>query len=360
MTPRRRRPGLLGIVLAASALSLAPLAHAWAQAPAPQPPAAPAAAPAAVPAPAPQILKPVVINPEDLQFINAEAQFRAHNYYPAYLQLLPLAHRGDARAAYLVGVMADNGLGPVQLDPKDAAQWYRAAAEKNHPDAQFALANAYSIGRGVPVDPRQAVNWITRSAGNGNIDAMLALVGMHQIGITVPRDPAQAAAWTRRAAESGSVQALYLYAVRVQTGDGVPTNEQEALAWFQRAAMRGHPAAQLVLGSAVGDGLNTPSEQNVDALMWLTLAGQRGQGEIQTTAAQLRRTLQANMMPSDVIEATRRARAWKPWAQFAGLKPDPAFDLPGGLNNPTPPKPAAAAGNAPANRGAPAAGGRGG
>jgi TPR repeat protein len=359
--PASHRPGLLSVVVAGAALLLAVAANAQTPAPATQAPAA-AAQPASAPtaAPAPQVLKPVVISPGDLDYINAEAQFRAHNYYPAYLALLPLAHRGDARAEYLIGVMSDNGLGPTQLDPKDAARWYRAAAEKNNSDAQFALANAYSTGRGVGVDPQQAVTWLTRAAKNGHVDAMLALVGMYEIGITVPRDPAQAAQWTRRAAESGSVQALYLYAARVASGDGVPKDDREAVQWFLRAAMRGHPAAQLVLGSTVGDGLNTTNEQNIDAFMWLTLASQRGTGDIQTNASQARRALQPNMLPADVVEATTRARNWKPWPQFAGLKPDPAYDVVGGLNNPAPPKPANAAGNAQGNRGGAAAGGRGG
>jgi len=327
----------------------------------PLPPSAAAgttAAPRAAAAPAPVEFKPTVIKKEDLDFINAKAQFDAHNYYPAYLALLPLAHLGDPRAQYLVALMNDNGLGPVQLNLADAARWYRAAAEKEMPDAQFALAQMYSTGRGVGVvDPQQAVNWLTRAAKNGHVAAMLAVAGMHEIGIGTPRDPAQAADWTLRAAAAGSVEALYLYAVRLYSGDGVPKDEGKALDWFERAAMRGHPSAQLVLGSVVGDGRNAPSSQNIEAMKWLTLAAQRGSGEIKNSAGELRRALQPNMMPSDVTEAVTRARNWKPWPQFAGLAPDPGYDLPGGLNVPAPPKPANAARNAPANG---AAAGRGG
>jgi len=321
-------------------------------------PSTPATAGLKVPTgPAPE-LKPVIIKKEDLDFINAKAQFDAHNYYPAYLALLPLAHRGDPRAQYLVALMNDNGLGPVQLNVDDAARWYKAAAEKEMAEAQFALANMYSTGRGVgTVDPQQAVNWLTRSAKNGYIPGMLAVAGMHEIGIGTPRDPAAAAEWTRQAALAGSVQALYLYAARLYAGDGVRKDDDQALEWFQRAAMRGHPSAQLVLGSLVGDGLKAPSEQNIQAMMWLTLAAQRGDADIKASAADMRRGLQPNMMPSDVAEAARRARAWKPWPQFAGLAPDPAYDLPGGLNVPAPPKPAKppaganAAGGAAAGRG---------
>lgn len=304
----------------------------------PQPAAAPAQPPAAK-----TFIQPVVINPEDLQFLNAQADFRAHNYARAYLALLPMANSGDARAQYLMGEMSDNGLGPVQLDVQEAARWYQRAADKNNADAQFALANAYSVGRGVPVNPQEAMKWLTRAASNGHVTAMMSLAGLYETGIGVSHDPAKAADWTLRAARAGSVNALYLYGVRMMVGDGVPQDPKTAALWFARAAHRGHPAAALMLGKLVGDGLKATPEQNTEAYMWLTLAARRGQGQVQTEAAQALRTLQPNMMPSDVQTATQRVAAWKALPQFAGMQPDPEYDLPGGLNAPLPPKPKNAA-----------------
>jgi TPR repeat protein len=295
---------------------------------------------------------------EELEYLAADADFHAHNYQRAFLELLPLAHRGEARAEYLMGVMADNGLGPVQLQVTDAAQWYRRAADKNNSDAQFALSNAYAIGRGVPVDAQQALAWLQRAANNNHVPAMMAMAGLLDSGAGgVERNPEEAAAWIKRAAEQGSVNATYLYGERFAKGLGVPKDEKQAIAWYERAALRGHPAAQLALGRLVGDGLNATSAQNVEAFMWLTLASQRGEGQVRIDAGQLRRALQSNMMPTDVTEATTRSRAWKPAPQLAGLKPDPDFDLPGGLNNPAPPKPPATAAG---GRGGAAGGGKGG
>src|SRR6185437_4119064 len=158
--------------------------------------------------------------------------------------------------------------------------------------AQFALANAYSIGRGVPVDPQQAVKWLTRAAENVHVTAMMSLAGMYETGIAEARDPEKAAGWTRRAAEAGSVNALYLYAVRMIVGDGVPKDEKTAQLWMQRAAERGHAAAALMLGREVGEGLKSSPDENTNAFMWLTLATRRGQGDIRTQAAQALRQLQ--------------------------------------------------------------------
>lgn len=353
-----RGGNIIGIAVAAALGALAwaadaqtptPLTRPATTAPAAAPaspvaPVAPAKAPpAAPPVPAKTFIKPVVINPEDLEFLNALGDFQAHNYARAYLELLPLANRGDARAEYLVGEMSDNGLGPVQLDVKEAARWYQRAADKNNVDAQFALSNAYSVGRGVPVNPQQALKWLTRAAENGHVTAMMSLAGLYETGIGEVHDPAKAAEWTLRAANAGSVDALYLYGVRLMLGDGVPKDEKTAMLWFERAAQRGNAAGALVLGRQVGDGLKASPEANMAAYRWLTLAARRGQGQIQADAVQAIRKLQPNMMPSDVQTAIQEAAAWKPLPQFAGLKPDPAYDLPGGLNAPLPPKPKNAA-----------------
>jgi uncharacterized protein len=338
----------LGLVLALGSVSGAvaqtappkPLtapAQTPAKAPAAAQPAAPAASPAA------PMFKPVVINPEDLQFLNAQADFRVRNYARAYLALLPMANAGDARAQYMIGQMSDNGLGPVQLNVADAARWYQLAADKNNADAQFALANAYSIGRGVPVNPQLAIKWLTRAAENGHVTAMMSLAGMYETGIGQGRDPEKAAEWTQHAAQAGSVNAIYLYGARLMLGDGVAKDEKMAKLWMQRAAERGHAAAALMLGKEVGDGLKASPEENTQAFMWLTLATRRGQGDIRTQAAAALRLLQPNMMPSDAAEAVKRVAAWKPLPQFPGLQPDPEYDVPGGLNNPLPPKPQNAA-----------------
>jgi TPR repeat protein len=305
-------------------------------------------------------INPVVIKPEDLRFLNAQSEFRAHNYGRAYLALLPMANAGDARAEYLLGVMSDNGLGPVQLDVAEAARWYQRAAEKNNADAAFALSNAYSVGRGVTVNPNEALKWLTRAAENGHVTAMMSLAGLYDTGVGRPRDAEKAAEWTLKAAQAGSVNALYFYGVRLMLGDGVAKDPQTAEMWVERAAQRGHPAAALMLGRQVGDGLKSTQDQNVQAFIWLTLATRRGQGQVRTDAAQDLRRLTPNMMPSDVQEAGRRVAAWRPMPQFAGLQPDPEYDLPGGLNNPTPPQPRNAAQGARPGGAAPAAGRAGG
>src|SRR3954454_19771369 len=56
-----------------------------------------------------------------------------------------LAAGGDARAMTLLGQIYQTGLGVVP-DEKQAMLWYQAAAEKDEPAAQFALAMIYLNG----------------------------------------------------------------------------------------------------------------------------------------------------------------------------------------------------------------------
>jgi TPR repeat protein len=311
-----------------------PAAAPSAPAPAPASPAMPAAAPpAAQPAPetppgvpALTTIKPVFA---DEDFVRGEAHFRAKNYQDAYLHLLPAGHRGHPQAQYLLGQMSEYGAGPVRRDMTEALRWYRQAAAKDHPEAQFAISNAYANGYGVQIDAVQALSWLRKSAENGYMPAMVAMAAIYDYGRGVPADPAEGSKWVKRAAEMGSVDATYQYARRLESGFGVEKSEKDAIEWYTRAANRGHPAAQLWLGS-IGDGSIAAPEQNIEAYRWLTLASQRGAGTVRTTAQQRLRELGRNMMPSEINEATTRARAWRPLPQAPGLRPDPEYDVPGG------------------------------
>lgn len=278
-------------------------------------------------------------SPDEKAFIEAEALFRSKNYQDAYLRLLPLAHRGNAKAQYYLGQMSDNGVPPVNLDKDEALRWYRLAAAQNHAEAQFALANAYAVGRGVTMNPEQMIHWLRRAAENEYMPAMISMAAVLDRGLGVPFNPIEGSAWIKKAAELGSVDATYEYARRLNTGFGAEKDERAAMEWFKFAAMRGHPGAQLLLGS-IAEGSSASPEMNVESLVWLTLAAQRGQGEVRTLAQQAQRELQKNMMPSEITEAQTRARAWKP---IPGVRPDPVYDAP--------PADTAKKGGAPARRG---------
>ena len=60
-------------------------------------------------------------------------------------------------------------------DYEGAVRIWRPLAEKGDPDAQFNLAQAYRLGRGVPINLAMAQTWLKRAALQGHVDAETTL-----------------------------------------------------------------------------------------------------------------------------------------------------------------------------------------
>jgi len=121
--------------------------------------------------------------------------------------LLAKANSGDAAAQVAVGEQyAQAGANEHYRDIaggdyKQAADWYRKAAEHNYIPAEMHLAALY------------------RDGGKG-----------------FDRDMAQAAAWYRRAADQGDATAQGTLGVLYSMGQGVPHSDVEAYFWLDLAA----------------------------------------------------------------------------------------------------------------------------
>ena len=82
----------------------------------------------------------------------------------------PLAARGNAEAAYDLGMLYLNGHGTAK-DTAIAAGWLRIAADKDYASAQYELAKLYASGNGVDHNDVLASIWYQRAALNGSADA---------------------------------------------------------------------------------------------------------------------------------------------------------------------------------------------
>ncbi len=83
-------------------------------------------------------------------------------------------------------------------DPKQAAVWYRRAAEageQGFPGAQNNLGDMYENGDGVVKSPSDAVYWYTRAAMFGEPTAYLSLGTCFAKGVGLQADPAEAYFW---------------------------------------------------------------------------------------------------------------------------------------------------------------------
>jgi TPR repeat protein len=69
-------------------------------------------------------------------------------------------------AQYNLGVLYSQGQG-VQQDFKQAASWYRKAADQGDAESQYNLGVMYRTGEGVQQDFKQAAAWYRKAADQG-------------------------------------------------------------------------------------------------------------------------------------------------------------------------------------------------
>ena len=116
--------------------------------------------------------------------------------------------------------------------------------------------------------------------------------------------------WTRKAAEQGYAAAQLYLGVMYRRGEGVPQDDQEAVKWYKRAAEQGDVGAQSDLGLMYRGGQGVPQDY-VLAHKWLNLAAAQGY-EGYEKADELRDNLAKQITPSQIQEAQRLAREFKP------------------------------------------------
>lgn len=115
-----------------------------------------------------------------LDFIEAQDQLEGMYW------LEQAAAQGNAQAQYLLGGQywsdergvedaAEGDERAMRYSSSDAKAlyWTCLAAEQNYPDAQYAMSEAYSIGRGLPPSRAQRRLWLQKAAANGHEEAML-------------------------------------------------------------------------------------------------------------------------------------------------------------------------------------------
>ncbi len=82
------------------------------------------------------------------------------------------AEKGVTEAEYILALLFDSGRG-VKHNPREAEKWYKKAAEKGHPKAQYYLGKMYSTDTsGVKRDDAEANKWFGKAAEQGFQEAI--------------------------------------------------------------------------------------------------------------------------------------------------------------------------------------------
>jgi hypothetical protein len=130
-----------------------------------------------------------------------------------------------------------------QGDYDAAVTEWRPLADRGDADAQFNLAHAYRLGRGVPQNMGMAEQLYERAARAGHVEAQ-AMYGLILFQNGRRED---ALPYIRRAAEDGDARAQYVYGTALFNGDGVARDWPRAYAFVSRAAAQGLPYAETQL-----------------------------------------------------------------------------------------------------------------
>jgi uncharacterized protein len=278
---------------------------------------------AQTPGPVPERLPPPAPPPRIAEdFLQGKAEFAKNNLGPAYLLLLPFAQRGNPEAQFIIGSISDTGGGGIDLDPREAARWYRLAAQRDWAPAHYRLGKAYAAGRGVELSADRALDHLQRAAELNFTPAILDLAGLLDDGRGVVADREKAFVWYKRAADLGNTEARFLVGERTYRGDGTPEDRDLAKEWYGLAAARGHPGAMFRLAQ-IGFGRDQGVDYRINAYFQLTMAIQRGGPAIRTEAQALRDQLNRNMIDVDIQAAMLRVRNWKPSPSLPGEPVDP-------------------------------------
>jgi cell division septation protein DedD len=128
---------------------------------------------------------------------------------------------------------------------KAIGEW-RPLAQSGDPDAQFNLAQAYKLGRGVQPDLNIAIDWYRKAAAQGHLRAE------DNLGLLM-----------------------------FQQGD-----RTGAMPYLQRASMRGEPRAQYIVGTALFNG-DTIGKDWVRAYALMTRASASGLTQASTSLEQM-------------------------------------------------------------------------
>ncbi len=129
-------------------------------------------------------------------------------------------------------------------DYKTAIGEWRGPATNGDADAQFNLAQAYKLGRGVPMDLTQAESWYKKAADQGHLQAS------DNYGLILFQNNrrSEALPYLQTSASRGEPRAQYVLGTGHFNGDFVEKDWIKAYALMTRASAKGLPQATSNIG----------------------------------------------------------------------------------------------------------------
>jgi len=155
---------------------------------------------------------------------------------------------------------------------KEAAVWYKKAADAGHSGAMTELGTMYLYGNGVEQDDVKAKLLFEKAVNMGNADAMAYIGEMYLFGNGVSVDYGQALKWHQKAADAGSAMAMWRIGEAYHRGRCVAQDAKKAIEWYKKAADKGYTQGMTNLGDIYREVIKDYEK----AMEWYKRAGEAG------------------------------------------------------------------------------------
>ncbi len=163
------------------------------------------------------------------------------------------AQTADAQAGIDAALLAKANAGDAAAQVQVGERYAQHAAAEQDPEL-------------VPDEYKQAAAWYKKAAEQGNLSGELHLAALYRDGGQgFPRDMAQAAAWYRKAADQDDAGAQGTLGLLYSMGQGAPHDDVEAYFWLDLAASQPGPNQQKYAANRQMVGMNL-TEDDVEAV----------------------------------------------------------------------------------------------
>lgn len=231
-------------------------------------------------------------------------QLNAGDPDAAIIEFQKAVEAGDGDGAFYLGRLVE--LSP-QPNVPEAVAFYTQGSEAGSALAKNRLGLMYLEGASVLQDFEEGTRLVCEAAdqgdANGQFNCALTLLDSEDGEGTA----AKAIAYAQKAAEQKHIGAMNLLGQSYITGTGVEPNDKTAAEFFQQTAALGNPVGLFSLGQAYALGIGLDRDL-VKAHAYFNLAAANGHPD----ALQARQAVEGELERSQVIEAQRYARAWRP------------------------------------------------
>lgn len=163
---------------------------------------------------------------------------------------------------------------------------YKTANATRNKVFQNAVAICYARGRGVAADLKQAAEWFKKAADQGFDQAHYSLGCMLKQGKGIPQDLQSAFLSFKKAAAHGLPEGQFELGLAYKLGSGTAQNDAAAILWFAKAAELGHAEAKLEQSFAYREGRGV-LQSNTEAFILCQAAAAQGLDKAQVALAEM-------------------------------------------------------------------------